>query len=146
MDLAFAYTKENPLEAEDNYPYAGVDQDCAADGSGSVSATGYTDVAPNDRAQLRAAVAQTPVSIAIEADQTAFQGYQGGILNSPDCGTQLDHGVLIVGYGSEDNQDYWIVRNSWGAGWGESGYIRIADVDGEGICGINMAAVYPTAN
>jgi len=95
---------------------------------------------------LRAAVSNQPVSIAIEADQNAFQGYGGGVLNDASCGTQLDHGVLIVGFGNDGSQDYWIVKNSWGASWGESGYIRIADVAGQGICGINMAAVYPSAN
>jgi C1A family cysteine protease len=145
MDAAFTYTESNPLQLESDYPYTGQDGTCQK-GNGVVSSTGHTDVAPNDRAQLKAAVAQTVVSIAIEADQYAFQGYQGGVLNDASCGTQLDHGVTIVGYGSEAGQDYWIVRNSWGAGWGESGYIRIADVEGEGICGINLAAVYPTSN
>lgn len=145
MDLAFAYTQSTPLDTEDQYPYTATDGQCHASGSGPVGATGYTDITPNDPAQLRAAVNQGPVSIAIEADQGVFQGYTGGILNSQDCGTNLDHGVLIVGHGSEGGQDYWIVKNSWGAGWGEDGFIRIADVDGNGICGINMAAVQPTA-
>jgi C1A family cysteine protease len=147
MDLAFAYTETQKLEREEDYPYQGVDGQCqATDDSGVVGATGYTDVAPNDPAQLRAALNQTPVSIAIEADQGVFQGYQGGVLNSADCGTNLDHGVLLVGHGNDGSQDYWIVKNSWGPGWGESGYIRIADVAGQGICGINMAAVYPVSN
>jgi C1A family cysteine protease len=129
MDLAFEYSKTSPLQTEAGYPYTGVDGTCNYQKvNGIVRATGFSDVAPNDNKQLKAAVAKTPVSIAIEADQTSFQGYQGGVLNSKSCGTQLDHGVIIVGYGTEGTQDYWIVRNSWGAGWGESGYIRIADV------------------
>ena len=146
MDLAFDYTHDHPLETEAHYGYTAQDGNCHADGTGKVGAVSHTDVAPNNNAQLKAAVARQPVSIAIEADQTAFQGYAGGVLNSKACGTQLDHGVTIVGYGSAGKQDYWIVRNSWGAGWGESGYIRIADVAGAGICGINMAAVYVTSN
>jgi len=144
MDLAFDYTNGAPLQTEDSYPYTGQDGQCQADGSGKVGASSHSDIPPNDPDQLRAAVSVSPVSIAIEADQGAFQGYAGGILNSADCGTQLDHGVLIVGFGTEGDQAYWIVKNSWGAGWGESGYIRIADVAGEGICGINMAPVQPT--
>jgi len=85
------------------------------------------------------AVATQPVSVAIEADKMVFQMYTGGIINSARCGTNLDHGVLVVGYGSESNQDYWILKNSWGPSWGESGYFRIAkdtSKDSAGICGL----------
>lgn len=144
MDLAFDYTIKGKLETEAHYPYTAQDGNCHTDKTGKVGAKSHTDVAPNNPNQLRAALSKGPVSIAIEADTSVFQSYTGGVLNSKSCGTQLDHGVTIVGHGTEGAQDYWIVRNSWGANWGESGYIRIADVAGEGICGINMAAVYPT--
>jgi len=65
-------------------------------------------------------------------------------LDSTACGTQLDHAVAAVGYGTEAGQDYYIVRNSWGASWGLDGYIKIAAVDGAGICGIQMESLYPS--
>ena len=71
--------------------------------------------------------------------------YTGGVLDSTACGTKLDHAVAAVGYGTEGGLDYYIVRNSWGATWGEEGYIKIAAVEGEGICGIQMESLYPTA-
>ena len=81
------------------------------------------------------------MSVAIQADSFVFQMYTGGVLDSDLCGTSLNHGVLAVGYAKE----YIIVKNSWGAAWGDKGYIKIAHRDqGEGICGINMAASYPT--
>jgi len=61
--------------------------------------------------------------------------YSSGILDDPECPTQIDHAVAMVGYGNEDGKDYWIVRNSWGAGWGDNGYIKIAAQEGDGICG-----------
>ena len=67
-----------------------------------------------------------------------FQQYKTGVLDSENCGTNLDHGVLAVGYGSEGGKDYILVKNSWGSSWGDSGYIKIADKSGPGICGINM--------
>jgi hypothetical protein len=73
-----------------------------------------------------------------------FQQYTGGILNSKQCGTSLDHAVTAVGYGSEDGQEYYIVRNSWGASWGDQGYIKIAAVNGAGICGIQKQSLWPT--
>jgi len=91
-----------------------------------------------------ASIATGPTSIAIEADKMVFQMYSGGILNSSKCGTNLDHGVLAVGYGSENGQNYYLVKNSWNTTWGDQGYIKLANNgDGSGICGIQMAAVRP---
>merc|ERR1711988_365750 len=88
-------------------------------------------------ASLLKAVSKQPVSVAIEADKSAFQLYKGGVLDSSGCGTQLDHGVLVVGYGTDNGKDYWKVKNSWGSTWGEEGYIRmLRGKGGEGQCGI----------
>merc|ERR1712232_359390 len=83
-----------------------------------------------------------PVSIAIEADKTPFQLYRGGILDNPACGKKLDHGVLLVGYGTDNDKKYWKIKNSWGATWGEDGFIRfVRDKD---QCGLADQAVYAT--
>jgi C1A family cysteine protease len=78
------------------------------------------------------------VSVAIEADKAVFQLYHGGIISSTSCGTRLDHGVLVVGYGTDKGSDYWLLKNSWGPTWGEKGYFRIArdSARGPGICGL----------
>jgi len=65
-----------------------------------------------------------------------FQQYRSGIFDSTACGTSVDHATLVVGYGEENGQEYWIMKNSWSTGWGEYGYMRLAIVDGAGICGI----------
>lgn len=92
------------------------------------------------------AVSHQPVSVGIEADQTAFQLYSRGVLSGM-CGGKLDHGVLLVGYGSENGLDYWKVKNSWGAAWGEDGYIRLKrGLPKAGQCGINSMASYPVVH
>ena len=150
MALAFMYTEKNPLATLDQYPYtsatgarASCNETVAAEGT--VGATSYNMVTPDSVDQLMAALAQGPCSVAIQADQRVFQSYTSGIITSSTCGTNLDHGVLAVGYGTDNGTDYWLVKNSWGTSWGESGYVRIARVDGKGICGIQMQPVRPIA-
>lgn len=106
---------------------------------------GYENVAPNSVSQLKAAIDKGVVSVTIEADKMVFQQYQSGVFDSTACGTRLDHAVAAVGYGTENGQDYYIVRNSWSASWGDAGYIKIAAVEGKGICGIQMQNSYPVA-
>jgi C1A family cysteine protease len=89
---------------------------------------------------MKAALAKQPLSVSIEADKSVFQYYTGGVLNSTKCGTRLDHAVLTVGWGTESGQDYWLVKNSWGTSWGESGYIRVSNT-ANNECGILDSAI-----
>lgn len=143
MDNAFKYIEKYGIEAEASYPYTARDGSCKYDSSKTIGTVkSYSDVAPGNPAQLKAALAKGPVSVAIEADQIAFQGYTSGVITS-GCGQQLDHGVLAVGYGTESGQDYFLVKNSWGASWGASGYVKIG-ASSSNVCGILSAASYPT--
>lgn len=94
---------------------------------------------------MKAALNQQPICVAVQAGSRAFQMYRGGILNDRNCGTRLDHAITAVGYGTENGQQYLIVRNSWGPSWGEAGHIRMAfDRDGSGICGVQLDPVRAT--
>merc|ERR1711862_574188 len=90
--------------------------------TGRVKTGGVKYVPAGDENALMAALNIGPVSVLIEADKRAFNGYSGGILDNPACGTQLDHAVLLVAYGTQGTKDYWKIKNSWGPGWGEGGY------------------------
>ncbi|EEF38907.1 senescence-specific cysteine protease SAG39 [Ricinus communis] len=149
MDDAFEFIKQNGgLTTEANYPYQGTDGTCNTNKAGNDAAkiTGYEDVPANSEDALLKAVASQPVSVAIDASGSAFQFYSGGVFTG-DCGTELDHGVTAVGYGTSDGTKYWLVKNSWGTSWGEDGYIRMErDIEAkEGLCGIAMQSSYPTA-
>jgi C1A family cysteine protease len=116
MDTAMTYVKTNGgLDTEEDYQYQGVNQQCdkSKEGKHAATVSGHKDVPQNNPTQLAAAVAKGPVSIAIEADKPAFQHYKTGVLDSTACGTKLDHGVLIVGYGSDSasGEDYWCVSS-----------------------------------
>ncbi|XP_023756136.1 vignain [Lactuca sativa] len=148
MDLAFDYIKKiGGLTKEDNYPYMALDGRCNSkkENTPVVSIDGHEDVPKNNEKALMKAVANQPVSVAIDAGEQDFQFYSEGVFTGK-CGTELDHGVAAVGYGTTlDGTKYWIVKNSWGAEWGEKGYIRMQRgiSDKRGLCGIAMEASYP---
>lgn len=137
------------ITTEADYPYTGTTDACnrAKLSHNAVSIAGLQRVATRSEASLANAVAGQPVAVSIEAGGDNFQHYKKGVYNGP-CGTNLNHGVTVVGYGQEaaGGDRYWIVKNSWGQGWGDDGYIRMKkDVAGkpEGLCGIAIRPSYP---
>nr|VDC72147.1 unnamed protein product [Brassica rapa] len=148
MDYAFQFIISNGgIDTEEDYPYTATDDNiCNTDKKNTrvVTIDGYEDVPENENS-LKKALANQPISVAIEAGGRAFQLYKSGVFTGT-CGTALDHGVVAVGYGTSEGQDYWIIRNSWGSNWGESGYIKLERniKDSSGKCGVAMMASYPT--
>jgi len=114
-------------------------------GNFSTTAGDYRMVTGNPTS-MQSAVAIKPNSVAIQANTSYFQSYTGGIMTSAACGTNIDHAVVIVGYGTSGSTPYWLVRNSWGTSWGESGYFQVEQTTGKGICGINQYVAYPITN
>lgn len=141
--------KNGGITTEANYPYIGDEGTCNKEKAANATATikDYEKVPPNNESSLMQAVAKQPVSVAIDAGSSDFRFYSGGIFTG-HCGTSLNHAVVTVGYGmDEDGTDYWLVKNSWGALWGEEGYIRMQKNvdDARGLCGIAMLPSYPVA-
>jgi C1A family cysteine protease len=144
MDYAFEWViKKGGICSESDYGYLAKDEDTCKVCSTVASISSYKDVDTTEDA-LAAALNIGPVSVAIEADQSSFQFYSGGVLTS-ECGTKLDHGVLAVGYGEYETIPYWKVKNSWGGSWGMDGYILIQKGNSQkgGQCGILLSASYP---
>jgi cathepsin L len=147
MDYAFEYIINNKgIDTEASYPYQTAQYNCRynpANSGGSL--VSYTDVTSGNENALLNAVAVEPTSVAIDASHNSFQFYSGGVYYESACSsTQLDHGVLAVGWGTENGQDYWLVKNSWGSDWGLSGYIKMSR-NRSNNCGIATAASYPKA-
>jgi len=147
------YAISNGIETEESYPYSPerlrTDYECQFSES-KVAAT-FTDIESipsGSEAALQKALADvgTVVSVGIDARQPSFQFYRSGVYNDPICSSvKLDHGVAVVGYGTTENgEDYWIVKNSWGTRWGEDGYIKIARNENN-KCGVATNAVYAIA-
>ncbi|GFS38159.1 xylem cysteine peptidase 2 [Actinidia rufa] len=150
MDYAFEFIMANGgLHKEEDYPYLMEEGTCdeRKEESEVVTISGYHDVPENNEGSLLKALANQPLSVAIEASGRDFQFYSGGVFDG-HCGSELDHGVAAVGYGSSKGLNYIIVKNSWGPKWGEKGYIRMKRNTGkpEGMCGINKMASYPAKN
>jgi KDEL-tailed cysteine endopeptidase len=148
MDNAFKYMMENGSCLYDKYPYIGSDGKCTANKCKSVvNVSHYIDVLPNSETQLLYSLLRNPISVAIDASDGSFQFYKHGIYNFTNASPQLDHGVVLVGFGRDTiyNMEYWIVKNSWGVDWGDSGYIyMLRNIDSDhGMCGIAMDPSYP---
>eukprot|EP00934_Nitzschia_sp_Nitz4_P008302 Nitzschia sp. Nitz4//scaffold20_size174350//115706//117351//NITZ4_002115-RA/size174350-augustus-gene-0.54-mRNA-1//-1//CDS//3329541848//8292//frame0 len=154
MDNAFKFDeKTGGLCSEADYPYMAkqgtvCNPTNCTDVPGTIVSTFY-DVPTGDADALMAAISMQPISIAVQADQFAFQFYKTGVLTDESCGErgEIDHGVLAAGYGtdSETGEPYWLVKNSWGATWGENGYIRMSrnSTNEWGMCAILKMASYP---
>ena len=110
----------------------------------AVTVSTYANVTADSPSQMKAALVQQPLAVGIEADKMAFQTYTSGVLSGSACGTNLDHAVLVVGDGTEDGQDYWLVKNSWNTTWGDQGYIKLAKDSSTGTCGVQMEPQAPT--
>jgi len=148
MDNAFQYIIANGgLDSEDSYPYTAQDGSCQYNpATCATTISGYKDVNAGDENDLLNSVYNIgPVSVAIDASHSSFQFYSGGVYYEPSCSaSQLDHGVLAIGYGTDSasGSDYWIVKNSWGTSWGMSGFIWMSR-NKNNNCGIATAASYP---
>ncbi|KAE8669523.1 Vignain [Hibiscus syriacus] len=147
MTKAFEFIiKKGGIAADKDYPYVGTDGSCKDKEARNYAATisGYELLHKNMEKSLLVGVAKQPVSVAIDAGGYEFQFYRSGVFTG-GCGYQLNHGVAVVGYGEDGSKKYWLVKNSWGTSWGESGYIRMEREvsDERGLCGIAMDSSYP---
>ncbi|EKE38251.1 hypothetical protein ENUP19_0257G0034 [Entamoeba nuttalli] len=142
--LSFRYVKLNGIMQEKDYPYVAAEETCTYDKKKvAVKITGQKLVRPGSEKALMRAAAEGPVAAAIDASGVKFQLYKSGIYNSKECSsTQLNHGVAVVGYGTQNGTEYWIVRNSWGTIWGDQGYVLMSR-NKNNQCGIASGAAYP---
>ena len=149
MDNAFQYAIDNGMCTESEDPYTAKKGTCNTDCDKKAFFSSCEDISPNNQQDMAAAVAQQPVSVAIEADTKTFQLYKSGVITGSACGTKLDHGVLVVGYGTENGEDYWLVKNSWSTAWGDNGYVKIGKSDSTndvGVCGIASTPSFPVSD
>lgn len=133
------YLEYNKLEFESDYGYTGQNQACAFDANkGQVLLKSWIQIWPENSMFFKAGIIKTVVPLKVQASSKVFQFYKSGVLNSDECGTELDHTVAAVAFGkTDDGQEFFTIRNSWGTTWGEQGYVRIATKPlGKGICGV----------
>ncbi|XP_012673533.2 cathepsin S [Clupea harengus] len=145
MHQAWQYVIDNQgIDSDAAYPYQGVQGQCQykAD-QRAANCTSFKFVTEDSEDALKEALATIgPVSVAIDATRPQFTFFRSGVYNDASCTQKVNHGVLAVGYGSMEGQDYWLVKNSWGATFGDHGYIRMAR-NKNNQCGIAKYACYP---
>ncbi|XP_059194928.1 cathepsin S-like [Centropristis striata] len=146
MHKAFEYVKDNQgIDSDASYPYTGQSQQCRYNPSyRAANCTGYSFLPEGDEGAMKEALATIgPISVAIDATRPRFAFYRSGVYDDPSCTQKVNHGVLAVGYGTLNGQDYWLVKNSWGVKFGDQGYIRMARNKAD-QCGIALYGCYPT--
>jgi len=146
--IAYAYVAKMGLETESDYPYQAKAGSCLYNAAKAIQnvTTGAGFVTPRNPDAIKAQAVQQPLVVSIEADQSVFQFYSGGVITS-GCGMSLNHAVTLVGYGAYDGQDAFTIKNSWGTDWGVQGYVYISTSTqynaGFGACGILTRPVFP---
>jgi len=148
-ETAFEYTAHAGLEVEEDYPYNAKVGVCNFEASKAIKVNSRSkSITPQSVGALKAALIVQPVSIAIQADQKVFQFYRSGVIKA-NCGDDLNHAVLVVGYTTIDGEEAFIIKNSWGTEWGIGGYVYISTDGkanyGNGVCGILGDPVVPLA-
>lgn len=145
----YKYFTYNQPMSETEYPYKAVDGTCKYDADAAynvntASADWYVTVPFDEVDQMKAAIALKPLNVSIQGSSTVFRAYSSGVFNDSTCGNQHNHATNVVGMGiTTDGIEYWVMRNSWGASWGEGGYMRMEIVEGDGQCGVQMWPIYP---
>ena len=145
IDGALRYAQDHGVMLERDYPYKGLTREgCMANwGMDTVRIADYVDVPSMNPEQLARAVQKGPVAVAIQGDSMVYMQYAGGIITDESCfeSKEVNHSVLVVGYGQENGMEYFLVKNSWGETWGDKGFVKIGLQTAEGICGIQTAPV-----
>mmetsp|Transcript_12814 Transcript_12814/g.12925 ORF Transcript_12814/g.12925 Transcript_12814/m.12925 type:complete len:147 (-) Transcript_12814:34-474(-) len=144
MTNVYNFVIKNGITSQQIYPTTGKQGKCNTAKEKQIVATitGYANVTANNATALETAIAIGPVAVAVDAIEAGWMNYKGGIISS-NCGHSIDHAVLAVGYNLNNSPPYYKCKNSWGADWGEAGYVRISIVAGAGTCGIQLDSSYP---
>ncbi|XP_048085058.1 LOW QUALITY PROTEIN: cathepsin S-like [Alosa alosa] len=144
MTNAFRYVIDNQgIDSEKDYPYEGREGRCRYNPSyRAANCTSYNCLPKDEQALMEAVAHIGPIAVAIDASLLTFMFYRSGVYRDPACSQNVNHGVLLVGYGTLGGHDYWLVKNSWGKHFGEGGYIKIARND-DNECGIALFPCYP---
>jgi cathepsin L len=143
-DVRSYIVKTGSIETETAYPRTNDTQACYYnEHAAAATVQGFQDIEQSEEALKNAVASIGPISVAISADRESFQFYSGGVYDEPNCGTLVDHAVLVIGYGNENGKDFWLVKNSWGKDWGDNGYIKMAR-NRNNQCAIASYANFPT--
>ncbi|XP_073342203.1 cathepsin S-like [Pagrus major] len=145
MAYAFQYVIDNQgIDSDTSYPYTGQESQCRYNPSyRAANCSQYSSLPEGDEGALKQAVATIgPISVGIDATRPRFAFYRSGVYNDPSCSKKVNHAVLVVGYGTLNGEDYWLVKNSWGTSFGDEGYIRMSR-NNDDQCGITQDASYP---